>query len=116
MKIDKDIESTNQRRVLRDRFQDIKEKAKDAATALKRSGDDSVQVPLGRAVQDTLASIENDPVRAARVAELKSMVQGGRIADYFKKVSSDTVAPRVSEEIDLEILTSKSRIDNEEEE
>jgi anti-sigma28 factor (negative regulator of flagellin synthesis) len=109
MKITKDTEVADGRKVLRERFADIRNKAQDTVAELKKNnGEDSVKVPLGRALQDTLESITNDPKRSARVAEIKNLIQTGGAAAYFKQVSSDQVAPRLAQEIDLEILTGRA--------
>ena len=108
MKINKDIEASGNQQILRERFSQIKDNAKKAAEVLTKKSDDSVQVPLGRAVQNTLDSLGNDQVRAARVAELKALVQSGRTSEYLKGISKEVVAKKTADEIDIEILSSKA--------
>lgn len=111
MKITKDVELGTGQKVLREHYAEVRKKAQETVAGLKKTGsEDSVQVPLGRAVQDTLDSITNDTQRSARVAELKKLIQSGGASAYFAQVSSDQVAPKLGQEIDLEILTGKSSV------
>lgn len=113
MKIDKDTEARESQRVARERLNQFKDRTK-ATTSSGKSVEDSVQLPLGRAVQETLDSISSDPARSARIAEIKQLLQKGGAAEYFKQVSTDDVATSVSEELSLEILSSRDKASNEE--
>lgn len=109
MKIDKDVEATSNQALLKEVYGNRKN-AKRGVQSSVGSDEDSVAVPLGKALQNTLDSISNDPVRAARIEEIKQLLQKGGAAEYFKQVSTTDVASSVAEEISLEVLSSKGKV------
>lgn len=107
MKIRNDKEVLENQQLL---SESIKRRSKDARTTqtgTEQTSQDSVSMPLGRAVQQTLESLTTRTERTARIAEIKQLIQKGGIAEYFKQVPTEKVAHSFLDEINLEIATEK---------
>ncbi len=115
MKINKDIEAASNQALLKEVYGNRK-RGKGAVSDNAATEEDSVRLPLGKAVQNTFESLKSDPAREARISEIKQLLQKGGAAEYFKHVSTDDVAASVAEEVTLEILSSKGKISEDDEE
>jgi anti-sigma28 factor (negative regulator of flagellin synthesis) len=107
MKIRNDTQILENQQLLTESLKKHSKGAKGASTNGAGTEQDSVSLPLGRAVQETLEALSSRSDRQARVAEIKQLIQKGGVAEYFKQVPTDKVAKSFLEEVSFEIATGK---------
>ena len=107
MKIRNDTQILENQQLLTESLNKQRKGGKNGLSSSQEAEQDSVTVPLGRAVQETLQSLTNSSERQARVAEIKQLIQKGGVAEYFEQVPAEKVAKSFIDEINFEIATGK---------
>jgi len=107
MKIRNDKELLENQQLLSESIKRRQKEALGAQVTREPTSQDSVSIPLGRAVQETLESLASRSDRTARVAEIKQLIQKSGVAEYFKQVPSEKVAASFLDEVNFEIATEK---------
>lgn len=114
MKIGKNSEQLSNSRLLEETRRKAQDEVKANKGAVVQEGGDSVRVPLAREIQRTLEALTSSDERRTRINEIKNLLQNGGAAAYFQQVTTDAVATRFAEEVNMEILSNSSRPQREE--